>query len=151
MTSSRSLPMPAGRRSSPLIEQVNASRKNVRNFGFLFGGITFVVAAYMMYRGNPNWIWASSAGLVFAAGGAALYPLMKPVYTAWMLFAYVLGWINTRVILGLFFYLVMTPLGLLLRLTGKDLLDEKIDRTVGTYWIRRERKPFDRTRLERLF
>jgi hypothetical protein len=76
---------------------------------------------------------------------------MKPVYTAWMLFAFVLGWINTRVLLGAFFYLVMTPLGLILRWTGKDLLDERIDRSAASYWIKRERKPFDRKRLERMF
>lgn len=134
-----------------MIEQVNASRKNVRNFGFLFGGISFALAAFMIYRGNPAWIWAAAAGVIFAASGAALYRLIKPVYTAWMLFAFVLGWINTRVILGVFFYLVMTPLGLILRLTGKDLLDEKIDRSAKSYWIRRDRKPLDRTRLERMF
>jgi hypothetical protein len=134
-----------------LIEQINASRKNVRNFGFLFGGIALAVAGYMIYRGNSSWIWTAAAGLVFVAGGVALYPLMKPVYTGWMLFAFVLGWVNTRVLLGAFFYIVMTPLGLILRLTGKDLLDEKIDRSAGSYWIRRERKRFDRTRLERMF
>ena len=134
-----------------MIEQVNASRKNVRNFGFLFGGIFLAASVYMIYRGNGAWIWSAAAALVFGAGGAVLYPLMKPVYTAWMLFAFALGWINTRVLLGAFFYFVMTPLGLILRLSGKDLLDEKIDRSAVSYWIKRERKPFDRSRLERMF
>jgi hypothetical protein len=134
-----------------LIEQVNASRKNVKNFGFLFGGIFLVVSLFMLYRGNGAWVWVVVAALVFGAGGAAFYSLMKPVYTAWMLFAFVLGWINTRVLLGAFFYLVMTPLGLILRWSGKDLLDERIDRGAASYWIKRERKPFDKKRLERLF
>jgi hypothetical protein len=45
----------------------------------------------------------------------------------------------------------MTPLGLILRWTGKDLLDEKIDRSAVSYWIKREQRPFDRKRLERMF
>ncbi len=143
--------MPAGRRSSPLIERVNASRHNVRNFGFLFGGVFLALSLYMMYRGNSHWVWSAAAALLFAAGGAFLYGPMKPVYTGWMLFAFVLGWINTRVILGLFFYLVITPIGLFLRLRGKDLLDEKIDRGAPSYWIKREGKPPDRKRLERMF
>jgi len=134
-----------------LIEQVNASRKNVRNFGFLFAGIFLAASLYMLYRGNGSWMWAVAGALIFGAGGAFLYPLMRPVYTVWMLFAFALGWINTRVLLGAFYYLVMTPIGLILRLRGKDVLDEKIDRGASSYWIRRERKPFDPKRLERMF
>ena len=134
-----------------MIDHVNASRKNVRNFGFLFGGIFLAVSGYLMHRGNGAWVWTAAAALLFCAGGAAFYPVMKPVYTAWMIFAFGLGWINTRVLLGAFFYIVMTPLGLIMRLTGKDLLDEKIDRHAASYWIKRERKRFDRHRLERMF
>ncbi len=134
-----------------MIERVDASRTNVRKFGFLFGGISLALAAYMIVRGNGAWVWAVAAAAAFAAGGAAGYPLLKPAYTVWMLFAFALGWINTRVILGVFFYLVMTPLGIILRLTGKDLLDESIDKNAATYWIKRERSAFDRKRLERLF
>ena len=134
-----------------MIERVDASRKNVRNFGFLFGGIFLGVTLYMILRGRSAWPWTAAGAVLFAAGGAWLYPVMKPVYTVWMLFAFVLGWINTRVLLGAFFYLVMTPLGLILRWTGKDLLDERMDRGKKTYWKVRTRQPFDRKRLERMF
>ncbi len=143
--------MPDGGRSSPLIEHVDASRKNVRNFGFLFGGIFIIAAVIMFTRGNGAWVWAAGGALIFAVGGAVCYPLMKPIYTGWMLFAFVLGWINTRVLLGVFFYVVMTPIGLFLRARGKDLLDEKVDRDAASYWIKRERKAFDPKRLERMF
>jgi len=51
--------------------------------------------------------------------------LLKPVYAAWMSFASVLGWINTRIILAILFYLVLTPMGLAMRLLGVDLLERK--------------------------
>jgi hypothetical protein len=68
-----------------------------------------------------------------------------------MKFAALLAWVNTRLILGLFFYLVLTPVGVILRLMGKDLLDEKIDRSASSYWIKRDQAITDRSRYERLF
>ena len=68
-----------------------------------------------------------------------------------MKFAHVLGWINTRLLLGLFFYLVMTPVALVLRLAGKDLLQQRLDRSAKSYWVKREPAPTDPERYERLF
>lgn len=134
-----------------MIEHVNASRKNVRNFGYLFGGICALATVFFLYKGNGVWMWTAAGVLFFIATALAGYPLLKPLYIGWMLFAFVLGWFNTRLLLGLFFYLVLSPIGLGLRLAGKDLLGRKIDRNVKSYWIRRERKQLDLKRYERLF
>ena len=134
-----------------MIEKIDASTKNVRKFGYLFGAICLVVSAYLVYRGKLTWPYVGGAGLLFLAGALVGIPLLRPIYRGWMTFAFVLGWINARVLLGLFFYLVLTPVGLILRISGKDLLDEKIDRSAPSYWIRRERRADERGRLERLF
>ena len=68
-----------------------------------------------------------------------------------MKFAHALGWINTRLLLGLFFYLVLTPAALILRLLGKDLLHQQVDRSAPSYWIKREPVQLDPERYERLF
>jgi hypothetical protein len=68
-----------------------------------------------------------------------------------MKFAFVLGWINTRILLGIFFYLILTPIGLIMRISGKDLIDQKIDKGAKSYWKKRERVPFDPAQYERLF
>ena len=134
-----------------MIDKIDASAKNVRKFGLLFGAICLVASAYLLYRGRGAWPYMSGAGLLFLAGALFGIPVLRPIYRGWMAFAFVLGWINARVLLGLFFYLVLTPLGLLLRISGKDLLDEKIDRSARSYWIRREPRPSEKERLERLF
>jgi hypothetical protein len=134
-----------------LIEHVNASEKNVRNFGYLFGGICALGTVFFLYKGNSAWMWTAGGVLFFIATAFVGYPLLKPLYIGWMLFAFVLGWFNTRLLLGLFFYLVLSPIGLGLRLAGKDLLGRKIDRNAKSYWIRRERKQLDPKRYERLF
>ena len=134
-----------------MIEKIDSSRTKVKNFGLLFGVICTLVVGYLLYRGSGLWPWfAAGAGFFFLTGLAA-YPVLKPVYIGWMMFAFVLGWINTRIILGVFFYLILTPIGLFLRLTGKDLLDKRLDRTAKTYWIKRERVPFDKARYEQQF
>jgi hypothetical protein len=135
--------MNPGRRNSPLTE--------VRKFGLLFGAVGAVLGSYLLWRGNPLWPWAFAAGGAFALTGVVAPGLLRPLYRLWMKLAFALAWINTRVLLGLFFYLVMTPVGLVLRAMGKDLLDERIDRRAPSYWIRREATPFDAERYRRLF
>jgi hypothetical protein len=68
-----------------------------------------------------------------------------------MKFAFALAWVNTRLILGVFFYLVLTPSGLVMRLLGKDPLRRRIERSAKSYWIRKEPVLFDKSRYENLF
>ena len=123
----------------------------VRKFGLLFGALGAPLGAYWAWKGNPLWPWPVAAAALFAVSGVAAPRLLRPVYVAWMKLAFVLGWVNTRVLLSVFYYLVLTPLGTLLRLFGKDFLDERIDRTASSYWVQREDAPFDPQRYRRLF
>ena len=81
-----------------------------------------------------------------------VFPLiLKPIYILWMSFAVVMGFIVSHIILSLIFGLVFTPAGLLIRLLRKDPLDEKINPQAESYWIKRERKPFDPHTIERQY
>jgi len=134
-----------------LTDVIHGSREEVRKFGYLFAAVLSILALYLLYRGNSWWPWSLSAGILFLVAGLVAYPVLRPVYIGWMKFAFMLGWINTRILLGFVFFLVLTPIGLVLRLMGKDLLDKKIDRSAQSYWIKRERTEFDPKRYERLF
>jgi hypothetical protein len=68
-----------------------------------------------------------------------------------MKFAFALGWFNTRLFLGIVFYLIITPVGLVMRILRKDPLRLKFDRSAASYWTIRESKPVDQKRYERLF
>ena len=104
-------------------------------------------------------IWSHQrAALIFWIVGALflisglLFPLaLKPIYRGWLKFAEALALINTRLILGLMFFLVFTPIGLLLRLFGKDLIKERWDGNARSYFVEREKVPLDRTRYEKLY
>lgn len=117
--------------------------KQLRSFGLLVGGIFLSISLWpLVFRSDPLRLWA--AGL---AGGlitpALVFPyLLSPVYRVWMKIGMVLGWINTRIILGLIFYSVFTPLGLFRRLVLKrDALQRHFDPEAETYRVVRERRP----------
>ncbi len=134
-----------------MTDTIDSSRKKVRNFGILFGSIAAALAGYWLYRGSPVWAWAAAAAGFFWTTAFFGYPVLKPLYSGWMAFAFALGWVNTRLLLGLFYYLVVTPIGVVLRLTGKDLLGRKIDRGAESYWIERKEEVRDMKRYERMF
>ena len=130
---------------------MKGSPNEVQKFGILFAAICALVTVYMAWRGNQLWPYFSGGAVFFLVTGFIGHAILRPVYIGWMKFAFVLGWVNTRILLGLFFYLVLTPIGLVLRLTGKDLLGLKIDRTASSYWIKRQRKPFEPGRAKQQF
>jgi hypothetical protein len=134
-----------------LTDRIRGTREEVRKFGLLFGAIGGLGAAYLGYRESTLWPWFLVAGGLFAAAGLTVWKLLRPVYVLWMKFAYFLAWVNTRILLTLFFFLVITPVGLAMRLFGRDILDEKITRLSKTYWIPREPPITDKSRYERLF
>ncbi|MCC6396552.1 MAG: hypothetical protein IT282_05995 [Bacteroidetes bacterium] len=127
------------------------TRRELRKFGITFCVILGAISAYLWYRQNGFWPWCAGAGMLFLAAGLLTPQLLRPIFSVWMKLAFVLAWINTRLILGVFFYLVLTPTGLLMRLFGKPLLDVSFDRAGITYWRKRDRAAFDRKRCERQF
>ena len=131
--------------------KIDTSAKKVRNFGLLFSFIAIAFAAFRYYRGGNLWVWFVCASAFFLLTGMFLKPVLRPIYVVWMRFAYLLGWLNTRFLLGVFFFVVMTPVGLLMRLFGRDPLNRRIDRTQTSYWMKRDPAPFDAKRYEHLF
>ena len=115
--------------------------------GIAFLAISGLVLLRHRYSPAP---WISLSALFFAFAFAAPL-LLKPVYIFWMRLAFALGWVNTRIILAVMFYLVLTPIGLTMRLFGKDLLDRKIEKAKESYWIARDKKDFSPADYERQF
>jgi hypothetical protein len=109
----------------------------LRQFGPLTGAIVAVLFGlllpWLFDRGLPWWPWVIAAPLVLLALVAPRG--LAPVYRGWMAFGAVLGWINTRLILGLVFYLLLLPIGLVMRLLGHDPLRRRREDRVTTYRV----------------
>lgn len=82
---------------------------------------------------------------------AVLAAILKPLYIAWMRLASGLSWINTRLALLIIFYLLFTPIGLIIRLFGIDLLDIRIEKNKESYWKKKEKHEFNALGYERQF
>ncbi len=115
--------------------QQSPDKSELRNFGLTT--VVIVVALFglllpwLFDRGWPVWPWLLATVL---ATWAWLAPAsLAPVYRGWMRFGHVLGWINTRIILGLMFYTVFLAVGLLLRLLGKDPMHRRLDAAAASY------------------
>ncbi len=134
-----------------MTEHIKTGPSEIRKFGILFTVVFGLLASYLAWKGNAAWPWLLGAAVLFLAAGLFFHAILRPMYIGWMKFAFVLGWINTRLILGIFFYLILTPVGLLMRLIGRDALHRKFDRKASTYWEKREPAEFKRERYERLF
>ncbi len=121
-------------------------RKTLVSFGLLTGGLIAVLFGLLLpwLRGVrfPAWPWGLAAVLAASALGAPT--LLAPVYRAWMAVGSALGWVNTRILLGAVFFLVVTPLGAVMRMTGRDPLSREFEPRGATYRVPSVRTPRER-------
>jgi hypothetical protein len=89
-------------------------------------------------------------GALFAGLGLVLPRVLKPLYLVWMSLAAILGYFVSRIILTVLYFFVITPIGLFMRLLGKDILDKKMD-SRQSYWHRRASQSNDPARLEKMY
>ena len=97
-----------------------------------------IIAIVLFLRGKEAYRILCLLSAFFLAGAIFSPALLKTIYVLWMKFAFVLGWVNTRIILFAIFYLIFTPIGLVMRLF-RDPLERKIDKDASTYWVKKEK------------
>jgi hypothetical protein len=134
-----------------LTEKIKDTPNDIRKFGILLTVVSLLLAAYSAYRGHSTWPWFVGAAVFFLITGFFFRAVLRPLYLGWMKFAFLLGWVNTRLILGVFFYLILTPIGMAMRLFGRDPLYRKFDRKATSYWVKRAPSEFKRERYEQTF
>jgi hypothetical protein len=115
----------------------SVTNKELREFGLIFGAMLAIlfglILPWIFDIEFPIWPWC-----VLAVTGslAIILPLgLKPLFKVWMLFGKIMSWINMRLILGIVFYLLFMPFGLIMKLLSKDLLSLKLDSTLSTYRV----------------
>ena len=114
-----------------------ATTKDLRNFGLTFALVAVVFGAVLLSKGRPSAPWFLAASVIFLLAGALVPSLLRPAFGPWMKFAETLGYVNTRILLGLFFVIGITPTGLLMRLGGKDPMTRTFKRkSTSSYWTK---------------
>jgi hypothetical protein len=123
------------------IKKIESSPRKLREFGLVVGGVLCGLGVLLAWRGRGSFPYFLAPGIFLVITGAAVPSILKPVQKAWMTLAILMGWVMTRVLLSALFYLAITPIGLILRLTGKDLLDQKLEPQKQSYWKIRPETP----------
>jgi hypothetical protein len=109
-----------------------------RGFGYVFAAVFTVVALWPFVHGNGVRWWSLAIAAAFLVAALAAPILLAPLNRAWTKFGLLLHKVTNPVIMGLVFYVTVTPTALIMRALGKDPLRRKIDRAATSYWIQRE-------------
>ena len=108
-----------------------------RSFGLLFFVVFLIISLWPLTHEGSIRIWSVIVSAVFLILGLINSRLLTPLNVLWFKLGMILGAIISPIVMGIVFFLVVTPTGLILRIMGKDLLNKKYDKEKETYWIKR--------------
>lgn len=119
-----------------------ATRKELRQFGLLVGGIFAVIGVWpFVFRSEPARLWAVMLGGSLIVLGAIMPRVLAPIHKRWMWVGHVLGWIQTRILLSVVFYGLVTPIGIFFRVIGKDGMRRAFAESSLTYRVPKAPRP----------
>lgn len=123
----------------PLMRDEELKGSSNRAFGIVFAVVFAVIGLWPLIGGDMIRLWATSIAAGFLAI-ALIYPgILTPLNRLWMKFGLLLHKITNPIIMGLIFFVTVTPIALIMRMVGKDPLHREIDPETSSYWI--DRKP----------
>ena len=127
---------------------MDKSQKDLLVFGYGLGVIAavFAVGGALKHGFGPAQVVLAVCAVVFVSVTALQWEALKPGYAGWMKVAHAIGGVITTVILSMVFFFLFTPVGIILKLLGKDHLESKIDRHAKTYWHPRPQEQVEKER-----
>jgi len=105
-----------------------------RSFGIVFFVVFFVISLFPLLKDNDIRIWSLFVSLTFLILGLINSNVLSPLNKLWFKFGLLLGKFISPIVMGFVFFLVVTPIGIFMRLIGKDLLNLN-KKNVKSYWI----------------
>lgn len=129
-------------RHTPNCAEKPPQSSELRKFGLLMGAVLGAIGLWpMVIRGeSPRW-WFIVLAFVLSLGSLLTPLALLPIYKYWLRIGAVLGWINTRIILGFGFFAMFTPVGWILRFLGKDPMRRTFNPSASTYRVNRCPRP----------
>ena len=109
-----------------------------RNFGYIFCLVIAALAFWPLTAGGGVSVWLLLLALAIGIIATLVPRVLRPLNQLWFRLGLLLGVIISPVAMAVVFYLVITPIGLIMRAAGKDLLRQKIDKQADNYWIERK-------------
>lgn len=116
-------------------------QNDLKKFALIWSLIFFIVGLWPLFSGNVIRLWAVIIMFIFAVIAFLNPSLLTSFYIIWVKVGEVIGGIISKVIMTVLFYGLFTPIAIILRLLGKDLLKKKLDKNSSTYWVKRDTQP----------
>jgi saxitoxin biosynthesis operon SxtJ-like protein len=124
------------------MEHREVTKRMLRQFGLMVGGMFLLIGLWpFVWRQEPVRIWAVVPGSLLAVAGLMMPGVLKQVYQGWMRVGHVMGWVNTRIILGVLFYGIVTPMAIVMKLAGRDPMRRGFEPDAQTYRVIRQPRP----------
>ena len=105
-----------------------------KSFGLVFFVVFLLISLYPLLNDENIRLWSLIVSIIFLVLGILNSVLLSPLNKLWFKFGILLGKIISPIIMGIIFFLVVTPIGLIMRLLGKDVLNLKYN-NYKSYWI----------------
>lgn len=126
--------------------------KDLRQFGIVLAAILIVFGAIHFLKHRMVLTqWFCGVGLIVLCLGLLAPRMLKNVYVVFLKVAHVIGWFNTRAILIMIYFLIVTPIAMIMKIFGKDPLNRKIEKNISTYWIKRPVPKVVKEQMEKQF
>mgnify|MGYP001221915497 FL=1 len=122
------------------MEKASVKISSNRSFGLLFFIVFLAISLWPLKSQEDLRLWAFILALIFFVLGILNSKFLTPLNKLWMKFGIFLGSIVSPFVMGVVFFMVVTPVGLIMRFLGKDLLRINKNKFVSTYWISREKQ-----------
>ena len=133
------------------IKNIKSTKRELRNFGLTLGIAFGLLGILFIWKGNPSYFYLFALSGFLLVFGIVFPVVLKPFQKLWMTIALIIGYIMTRVILCLLFYLIITPISLTSRIFGTKFLDIKIEKSKSSYWIERKQDTLDKEKYEKQY
>jgi len=116
------------------IKNISTGKSDIQKFGYTIGTILLIVAVFLVFKGKGSFQYLIIISSFFFCFGLITPIILKPLYIIWMVFAVILGWFMTRLILIILFYFILTPIGLVGKLFGHNYLGNNFNSSTKSYW-----------------
>ena len=109
-----------------------------RSFGLVFFFVFLIIGLWPLMREESPKIWLLIISIFFLVLGVVNSKLLTPLNKVWFKIGIFLGNLVAPIVMGIIFFLVVTPIGLIMKIIGKDVLQKKYDKKKKSYWIKRD-------------
>ncbi len=133
------------------LKHINKSDEAVKKTGISVGIVLILISFLLWYLGKTSFVYFSTIGGLFVILALIAIPVLRPFHKLWMTLALLMGFVMSRVILTILYYIILTPIGLLAKLVGKKFMPLGFNKSASTYWEKRENTAKQKIDYERQF